>query len=137
MASKAATPSKRVRAFRSDESGSFTIEAVLWLPVFMFLFCLIADASLMFGKQAQVLRIVQDANRALSVGRIMTDTDAEAYIQQQMAAFSENAIITTTVVGGVISSTVEIPAGDLTATGLISSFDSLVLSVTAQHMSEA
>lgn len=137
MACAGAMTRGRFRAFRRDEGGSFTIEAVLWLPVFMVLFCLIADASLIFGKQAQVLRIVQDANRALSVGRFTTGADAEAFIRQQMLPFSTNAVITTDIAAGVISSTVEIPAGDLTATGLISSFGSLTVSVTAQHLSEA
>lgn len=129
--------SRKVRSFRRDDTGSATIEMVMWLPIIMFIFCLIADASLMFGKQAQVLRIVQDANRALSVGRLQSDMDAEAYIAQQIAWMTQNAIITTEVTAGVISSTVEIPAGDMTATGFISAFRSLTVSVSAQHLSEA
>lgn len=131
------TAARRIRPFLHEERGAFTVEAVLWMPVFVFLFCLIADASLIFGKQAQVLRVVQDANRALSIGRFQSDLDAEAYITQQIAWFTQSAIVTTSVTNGVISSTVEIPAGDMTATGFISAFKSLTVSVTAQHLSEA
>ena len=127
----------RLGAFIAGERGSFTVEAVMWLPVFMFLFCMIADTSLIFGKQAQVMRIVQDANRALSVGRFQTDAEAEAYIAEQIAWITQDAVVTTSVSSGIITSTVEIPAGDMTATGLISGFRSLTVSVTAQHMSEA
>lgn len=129
--------SRRVGPFLRDESGSFTIETVMWLPVLVFLFCMIADASLMFGKQAQVMRVVQDANRALSVGRLQSDAEVEAYIAQQIAWMTTNAVIATDVTNGVISSTVSIPAGDMTATGFISAFSSLTVSVTAQHLSEA
>lgn len=128
---------RRVGPFLRDESGSFTIETVMWLPVLVFLFCMIADASLMFGKQAQVMRVVQDANRALSVGRLQSDAEVEAYIAQQIAWMTTNAVIATDVTNGVISSTVSIPAGDMTATGFISAFSSLTVSVTAQHLSEA
>lgn len=137
MAQKAATLQSAFCRFRRAEDGAFTVEAVMWLPVFLFLFCLIADASLIFGKQAQVLRIMQDANRAMSVGRITSADSAESYIAGQISSLTTNAVITTTVSGGVIVSTVEMPAGDLTATGFISSFTDLTIRVTAQHLSEA
>lgn len=137
MLSGAAKPARKTGPFLRDEKGSVTIEMVMWLPVILFLFCLIADASLIFGKQAQVMRVVQDANRALSVGRLQTDSDAEAYIASQIAWMTDRAVISTSVSGGVISSTVSIPARDMTATGFISTFTSLTVSVTAQHLSEA
>lgn len=137
MAKHAATLRGQISRFMRAEAGAFTVEAVMWLPVFLFLFCLIADASLIFGKQAQVMRIMQDANRAMSVGRITSADGAETYIQSQIAILSENAVVSTTVSGGVIVSTVEMPAGDLTATGFISSFTDLTIRVTAQHLSEA
>ena len=133
----AAQKPRRDGTFLRDQSGSATIETVMWLPVIMFIFCLIADASLIFGKQAQVMRIVQDANRALSVGRLRTDADVEAYIAQQIAWITDKAVISTEVTGGVISSVVEIPASDMTATGFISAFTSLTVFVSAQHLSEA
>lgn len=137
MAKPAATLHRKIARFGRTEDGTFTVEAVMWLPVFLFLFCLIADASLIFGKQAQVMRIMQDANRAMSIGRITSADGAESYIQSMIATFSENAVVTTTVSSGVIVSTVEMPAGDLTATGFISSFTDLTIRVTAQHLSEA
>lgn len=137
MASGAAILQRKIDRFRRSEDGAFTVEAVMWLPVFLFLFCLIADASLIFGKQAQVMRIMQDANRAMSVGRITSASGAESYIERQIATLSKNAVVTTTVAGGVIVSTVVMPAGDLTATGFISSFTDLTIRVTAQHLTEA
>ena len=59
------------RLLRAEE-GSATVEVVLWIPFFLFLIALIADASLLFNRQAQMLRDVQNANRAYSVGRLTT-----------------------------------------------------------------
>lgn len=58
-----------LKRFRRDERGSATIEAVLWLPMFVIFFVMIADVSLVFFRQTEVMRVVQDGNRALSVGR--------------------------------------------------------------------
>ena len=66
------------RRFIRHDNGGVTIEAVLWMPVFVALLCLVADASLIFGRQAEVLRVVQDANRAMSVGKFGTDGDIDA-----------------------------------------------------------
>lgn len=128
---------RRISGFMQAEDGAVTIELVLWLPIFALLLGLIADTSLMFGGQAEALRIVQDANRSLSVGRIMSIEDAEAYVLEGVAPISPNATIDITIQHGVISSTLMMPASDITATGMFSGFDSLNLRITAQHMSEA
>lgn len=123
--------------FARDPRGSATLEAVIWLPIFFLILCIVADASLIFNKQAQVMRVVQDANRAMSIGRLMTTADTQAYIQSRIAAISPNATVTTRLDAGVIITTVTMPSSDLTATTLVAPFSSLNVSVTAQHMSEA
>jgi Flp pilus assembly protein TadG len=128
---------KMFRRFRQDDHGSATIEAVIWMPIFVLILCLVADAALIFGKQAQVMRVVQDANRAMSIGRIMNTADAQTYIRQRIATLSPNATVATVLQSGVIVTTVTMPSSDLTATGLISSFTSINVRVTAQQMSEA
>lgn len=128
---------RSAKGFTRSTSGSTTIEMVIWFPIFMLLFCLIADAALIFSKQAQVLRIVQDANRATSIGRMMSSTDTQSYIYNRVVEISPNANVFTTIDAGVISSTVTMPASDLTATSLIDAFRSLNIRVSSQHLSEA
>lgn len=125
------------RRFLKEEQGSATIEAVIWTPIFVMILCFVADSALIFGKQAQVLRIVQDANRAMSIGRLMTAADAQAYIQSRISTLSPNATVSTNLQAGVIVTTVTMPSSDLTATGFISAFTTLNVQVTAQHMTEA
>lgn len=123
--------------FLRGQDGSSTVESIIWIPVFVFLLGLIADTSLMFGNQAEVLRVVQDANRSLSLGRIMSTDEAETFITDRIARLSPNATVTTTVLGGVIHSVVDMPSSDLTATGFFSGFATITLRVQSYHLSEA
>ena len=132
------TPRRRfMRNFLRRESGTATVEFVLWLPVVMLIFGLIVDVSLVFGGEAQALRVVQDANRGLSVGHFQTIDAAKAYILDQVKPLSSRATINMTVVNGVIISRLTIPASDLMATGMYSNLLNLNVVVVAQFLSEA
>ncbi len=125
-----------LRAFQRED-GNATVEAVLWMPIYMALFGMIIDVSLVFGGQSDVLRIVQDTNRAVSLGRFDSLEAAQANIETKILAISSSAIVTVEVIDGVISSVVVIPASDLTATGLFDGFADVNVVVRAQHLSEA
>lgn len=56
-----------LRRFRRDERGSATIEAVIWLPMFVIFFVMIADVSLVFFRQTEVQSLY--APSELKVGR--------------------------------------------------------------------
>jgi Flp pilus assembly protein TadG len=119
------------------EEGAVTVEVVIWLPFLIFLLTLIADASLIFGTKAQVLRIVQDANRAASIGRFRTTAETSAFIRTSMGAYATGATINTVFNAGVVSSTVIIPSANLTATGFFSGMAGFNVTINAQHRLEA
>lgn len=119
------------------EDGAVTVEVVLWLPILVFLLALMADASLIFGTKAQILRIVQDANRATSIGRFRTTAETVTYIRTNLGGFAANATVTSVVTSGVVSSTVTIPSEDLTATGFFSGMANFNVTINAQHRLEA
>lgn len=127
---------KKSKSLLQDENGSATIEAVLWLPVFIAFFCLIADASFIFFGQNKAYRIVQDANRKLSIGRLSTAAEVEQYIATQFSSFAPNAIIVSDVTGGTITTAALIPASDLVATGLITSLTNASVTIGASHLVE-
>ncbi len=129
-------PRGPVYNFLIDEDGSASIEAVIWLPVFIMLLGLVVDTSLIFARQAQALRIIQDANRSFSIGRIMTVEATEAMISDRLSPYSPNVEVSTTLDMGLITSTAIMPANDLSSLGLIPAFAGVNVSVTAQHMSE-
>lgn len=120
----------------SDESGAATVEFVLWLPVMAALFGLVVDTSIIFGGQSQILRVVQDVNRAVSIGHVRTSDDAEAMILAGIDNIAPNASVDTTLSNGIISSIVTIPVSDLSVTNLIDVFHDFNVIVSAQHLSE-
>ena len=125
-----------VSRFRNDESGSGTVEALFWFPLFVLIFVMIADTSLLFYGKAQALRVMQDGNRALSVGRLSSTDETRDFITAQLASLSEHVEVTTEVDNGLVISTVVMPSTDLMAVGSVPGFSRINISVTSQHFLE-
>lgn len=128
-----------VAGFRRKEDGTATVEAVLWFPIFIAVFGLMVDSAMIFHGQSKVLRVVQDANRKLSIKSLETDAEAEAYINAQLAAINVTPSRTETLsdmTTGIISTLVVVPAREFQILGYFSSLTNLEVPVTAQHMRE-
>jgi Flp pilus assembly protein TadG len=125
-----------LKRFRRDEHGSATIEAVLWLPMFVIFFVMIADVSLVFFRQTEVLRVVQDANRALSVGRFSGPAETEEYVRTVIAPLTTRAQVTTTVNSGVIDTVALVPVEDLVAVGMFNFLNGYNIAVQSNHYVE-
>jgi Flp pilus assembly protein TadG len=110
---------RRAIAFARNESGAVSVEAVLWLPFFFGFLMLVTDVSMAFYGKAQTYRIVQDVNRALSVGRITTPTQAKTVLINSMNSLFPNGdpypansqLVSVCLSSGnsVVSTTVQIP----------------------------
>lgn len=110
---------RHATAFARDERGAVSVEAVLWLPFFFGFLMLVTDVSMAFYGKAQAYRIVQDVNRALSVGRITTTAQARTVLVNAMNSYFPNGdpypqntqLITVRLSNNnsVVSSTVVIP----------------------------
>jgi len=127
---------RSLTGFFKGTDGSATIEAVLWTPAFFALVMLVADVSMIFNGQARMLRIVQDANRSLSVGRVLTAAEVEATVKEKVANIDANAVVKTTVVDGLITTTLTIPADKLDLLGWFSVLRQASVKVSAQHYVE-
>lgn len=125
-----------LKRFKDDESGIATIESLLWMPLFFYLFVLITDVSLIFYGKAQALRILQDGNRALSVRFFTTREIAQEDIKTRLREFAPTADPLVTVTGGMIITTVDLKASELMAVGSIPTFQNTEIRVTAQHFLE-
>jgi hypothetical protein len=81
-------------------------------------------------------RVVQDANRSLSVGRLSSATEAEDQITARIAPLSQSPTVHTTIDDGIITTRLSVPAGDLDIIGWYSSLASATVTVTSQHFVE-
>ncbi len=122
--------------FSRDESGTATVEFVLWLPMVLLAFGLTVDVSMIFHSQSQVLRIVQDANRNASIGRLRTPAETEDYVETRLHNATGGAHATSTINAGVISTTVTYPARDFQIVGFFSQFNDLQITVNSEHLLE-
>lgn len=77
------------RRFARDESGTVTVEAVIWIPFFFFILALITDASLAFFAKAEAFRIIQAGNRLFSI-----EQDRDVNTAAQLETWIENAFDT-------------------------------------------
>lgn len=124
------------RRFLRDDDGSFTIESLIWLPIFVAVLCMTADTAIIFAKQSQVMRVVQDANRFYAVGRFASNTATQDYILNLVRPMSPNATAVSTLSNGIITTTVSMPARDLMATGFLPLMRSVNVRVVLQQMKE-
>lgn len=114
---------------------------MIWLPILLLLLSIAVDASLLLGAKANVLRVVQDANRAASIGRFNDQDDVlaavEGYVRDNIGNCADDATITSVVTNGVISTTVRIPSNSLMAAGFLGALTGINVNINAQHMLEA
>ena len=123
------------RRFRRDEGGTASVEAVLWFPAWIIIFGLMVDTSMIYHGQSKVLRVVQDANRNMSIGRFTENSEVQTYIADRLGSF--NVTPTTTDIvsdDNLILTTVTVPARQLQALGYFSALLDLELSVQAIHV---
>ena len=126
------------RKFRDDETGTATIESLLWMPIFFFLFVLITNASFIFYGKAQALKIIQDGNRTFAVGRITDADDAKDAIEVKLVklANGQPVEILMDVTDGVITTTATISAIDLMPVKVATNFTNLRITINSAHFKE-
>lgn len=109
----------------------------MWLPVFLLVFSLAFDVAIMFVAETEAVRVVQDANRLASIGRLETAADTEAFIEANLQHLSTNVAATSTVNGsGVMRSIVTFPSYDLQTIANFPGLNSVQITVAAEHLIE-
>lgn len=125
------------RGFGKDETGSATIESVIWLPAFAFVLAIIMNVSMLFFYESQLTRIVQDGNRAFSLGRLEDSDAVQQYILGRITHLDADFSIATTIAGGFVRTDLIAPAGDLMPLSIArSAFNTVQIRVSAQHIVE-
>ncbi|MFZ5710500.1 MAG: TadE/TadG family type IV pilus assembly protein [Pseudomonadota bacterium] len=112
-----------------------TVEAVLWLPFFVLMIAFATDVSLVFHANSRILRVAQDVNRAISVGRITSTADAQAAIVKMLPNY-KNVSAKVDVTNGIITADVSVPVSSVVAIGTVSKIMSMNINVRSQQYAE-
>lgn len=125
-----------IRSFLHRDDGSASIEAVLWLPLFVYMLCLIVDASMVFHTHSRILGVIQDVNRSLALGRITDMSVAENTVKSRLVNYGSSVSVTSKEVDGVYSTTVSIPFRNVQVLGVLPSSIAPNLTVAAYQYRE-
>jgi Flp pilus assembly protein TadG len=71
--------SGRLKAMAASDAGTVTLEFVAWMPVFVFILALTADACKLYLTQADMWSVARDTARRMSTGQLATPADAQNY----------------------------------------------------------
>ncbi|MDW4497018.1 TadE/TadG family type IV pilus assembly protein [Sulfitobacter sp. D35] len=125
--------------FLWDENGSFSVEAVIWTPILAIILAVVMNISMVFHAKSQILRVVQDANRAVSLNRLNGETAVQDYINTNLAYLGASLDISSSVdsATNIVTTTVHANATDLMPlTFMTSKFSSVKVGVASHHIIE-
>lgn len=131
------SPLKRASVrFAQSQDGVLSVESVLWIPIYLLFFVVIADVSAMFSGQAKAVRIAYDGNRLASLGDLTTPQEVEAAVLARVHAFSPGATANTVFGTDSITTTLRMPASELAAVGTFARLVDYDVIVSSVHMRE-
>lgn len=125
-----------VQNFMSEEDGSFSVEAALWLPIFTLVIALSIDVSSMYHKQSQISLAVNEANRAYATGRFLSLSEVENHVRSEMGTSAENAVISSSRDGDFVLTQVSVPSTDLMQMALLEAFDPVNVAIAFRQLVE-
>ena len=133
--------SRYARRIARKEDGSATMEFVFWVPLVLVLLGVTVNVSFIFAQEANLLRILHDANRAYSTNRITSATDTEQAIANvvQKIAPSATVQVSEPSTTGYVVSQISVPVSDLMPLKVLwvdKAFSGVDLDIRAQHYME-
>ncbi len=131
----------KIRAFLRDESGSSTIEFVLWLPIVLLILLLIVDASMLFMSRSHAIRVLQDTNRLYSVGQftgtpVERIAQAQTYALNRLRGLSPSATALTTETNRVVRTQATMETREIAQIGFLGVMIDTTMVVIAEHRVE-
>jgi Flp pilus assembly protein TadG len=122
-------------SFKKDESGSTTVEFVLWIP-FIFAFILIAaDATLAFMRQSQMWQVSRETARIVS-RHGMNETTAEAFAQLNATIGATAPQVDVSFASGDVTVSIEMPMEALAPFGVLAFVTEDTMTTTVTHTME-
>lgn len=130
--------SGRTSDFRRDEDGATaSIEFCFWVLTWCFVFTALVDISTIFHGQNEIMRVVQDANRQMSIQRLKDDAAVKSYIATRLDAAGITAkSIQVQSNNAVVATTVTVNSAQW-ASGIMKRVGSFDIDVTQAHIRES
>lgn len=100
--------SKR-RSFSEDDTGTATMEFVLWLPVFLLIIGLIVDTTLAMTLHSRHYDVARDASRGVALG-VVEEATAKANAE---ATLGGGHVVSVEKDGLFVTTTVNVPLEDV------------------------
>jgi Flp pilus assembly protein TadG len=141
MVTRAGCKWSEIKAFSRQETGSASIEIVLWLPIVIAILLLIVDSSMLFMSRSHAMRVLQDTNRLYSVGQF-TGTPAERiekaedYALARLTGLSPSATATTVETNRVVRTQATMETREIAQIGFLGLMIDMTMVVTAEHRVE-
>jgi Flp pilus assembly protein TadG len=131
----------KIRDFLRQETGSSTIEFVLWMPVVLMILLLIVDASMLFMSRSHAIRVLQDTNRLYSVGQFTGTaaqrlTQAQTYALNRLRGLSPSATAITTETNRVVRTQATMATREIAQVGFLGMMMDAQMVVVAEHRVE-
>jgi Flp pilus assembly protein TadG len=82
-----------VFSFLRDEKGVVTIEFVLWVPIFIGLFVLVTDASIIYLTHSEMWSAARDTTRRMTTGEITSRAQARDHAAARLFLSSRTYVI--------------------------------------------
>lgn len=127
---------RNLRAFATDRNGAVTADAVIWIPVFIFILFLISEVSMAFAGETAITHVIDDANRLYAVGYFQSAAETEAYIRDKLPQLSSTMTVSITETNKIINTAVTVPLLSITHLNVIQQFSGITLTVSGEQLSE-
>jgi Flp pilus assembly protein TadG len=122
-----------MRRFARDQDGSYSVEAVIWLPAFTLVIALIIDLSAIYSGKAEIARVIQDANRAYSTGSFTNQTQIETYVSAALDARGQQGRVHTVIQGDLVETRVSLSAAAMSPIGIFPVLRDLPVNMSFSH----
>ncbi len=123
------------RFFRS-ERGAVTVDAVIWIPVFVFILLFISEVSLAFAGETAITQVVEDANRLYASGYFQTAADTETFIRSQLPKLSSSMTVSITESNKIIKTVITVPLLSITGLNAVQQLSGITVTVSGEQLSE-
>jgi len=103
---------RSISTFLGDEKGAVTIEFVLWVPIFVGLFVLVTDASIIYLTHSEMWSVARDTTRRMTTGEFTTDAEARNYAAAHLFLGSRTYVIDPELASSDLNITIAIGLDD-------------------------